>query len=149
MKPKVYFAADHWGFELIPKLISHVESLGYETEHCGPYELDPQDDYPDFIKKAATAVAEAPDERRAIIFGKSGNGEAMCANRFRGVRAAVYTGGPMELITLSREHNNANILSLGAGFLSYEETTAAITLWLKTEFPAEERHLRRINKLDE
>ncbi len=148
MKPKIYFAADHWGFELIPQLVEFVNTLGYETEHCGPYEYDATDDYPDFIQKAAGLVAADPEHSRAIIFGKSGQGEAMCANRFLGVRAAVYYGGPTEIITLSREHNNANVLSLGAGFIDSERAQAAIALWLETEFTEEERHARRLAKLD-
>lgn len=150
MKPTVYFAADHWGFELIPELVSFVrEELGYPTEHCGPFDYDPEDDYPDFIQVAAAQVAEDPENKRAIIFGKSGQGEAMCANRFRGVRAAVYYGGPPEIVTLSREHNNANVLSLGAGFLSLDEIKEVLAVWLAFEFPNEERHARRIAKLDE
>ena len=149
MKPKIYFAADHWGFEPIPQLIDFVSGeLGYEVEHCGPFEYDPADDYPDFVKVAAEAVSEDPENRRAIIFGMSGNGEAMCANRYLGVRAAHYYGGPEEIIILSREHNNANILSLGAGFMDMEEIKAATQLWLETEFPGEERHARRIAKID-
>lgn len=148
MKPKVYFAADHWGFELIPQLVDFVSELGYETEHCGPFEYDAGDDYPDFIAKAARAVAEDPENSRAIIFGKSGQGEAMCANRHNGVRAAVFYGGPAEILTLSKEHNNANVLSLGAGFIDIEEAKSAIKLWMDTEFTEEERHARRIEKLD-
>lgn len=149
MKPKIYFAADHWGFELIPELVAFVRTeLGFETEHCGPFEYNPEDDYPDFIQTAARTVAEDPEQRRAIIFGKSGQGEAMCANRFVGVRAAVYYGGPTEIITLSREHNDANVLSLGAGFITPEEAKAAIQLWLATAFSKEERHVRRIAKID-
>lgn len=150
MKPTVYFAADHWGFELIPELVAFVrDELGFPTEHCGPFEYDPEDDYPDFIQVAAQAVAEDPVNRRAIIFGKSGQGEAMCANRFLGVRAAIYYGGPAEIVILSREHNNANVLSLGAGFLTLEDAKVAIQTWLTTAFPEEERHVRRIAKLDD
>lgn len=145
----VYFAGDHWGYELIPELITFVEELGYQAEHCGPHKHDPADDYPDFVKIAAAAVAEDPDNRRAIIFGMSGQGEAMCANRFRGVRATVYYGGQENILTLSREHNNANILSLGAGFMTLEEAKAAIKYWLSIPFSDAERHVRRINKLDQ
>ena len=148
MKPKIYFAADHWGFELIPVLIKHVEDLGYEAESCGPFEFDEADDYPDFISVAAKSVAADPENSRAIIFGKSGQGEAMCANRHMGVRAAVYYGGPKEIINLSREHNNANVLSIGAGFIEIEEMKECISLWLESAFSDEERHARRIKKLD-
>jgi ribose 5-phosphate isomerase B len=148
MKPKVYFAADHWGFELIPTLVDYVNELGYETEHCGPFVFDEADDYPDFISVAAKKVAEDPEQSRAIIFGKSGQGEAMCANRQLGVRAVVYYGGPSEILSLSREHNNANVLSIGAGFIALEEIKVAIGIWLEASFPAEDRHVRRIKKID-
>lgn len=148
MKPKIYFAADHWGFELIPQLVEFVSGLGYETEHCGPFEYDATDDYPDFVSVAAQAVSEDPANRRAIVFGQSGQGEAMCANRYPGVRAAVYYGGPTEILVLSREHNDANVLSLGAGFIDLEEMKTAMALWLETPFTQDERHVRRIQKLD-
>lgn len=148
-KPKIFLAADHWGFDLIPKLKTFLEEeLGYTTEHCGPHEHDPSDDYPDFVGKAAAAVALDPEQRRGIVFGKSGQGEAMCANRHKGVRAAVYYGGPEEIIRLSREHNNANVLSLGAGFIEFEAMKKVIALWLSESFPGEDRHVRRLSKLD-
>lgn len=149
MKPTIYFAADHWGFELIPQLRTFVEDeLQHPTEHCGPYELDLDDDYPDFIGKAAKAVSNNPENSRAIIFGKSGQGEAMCANRYKHVRAAVYYGGQEEIVKLSREHNNANVLSLGAGFMDLDTMKHVIQMWLDEPFSEEERHIRRIKKLD-
>lgn len=148
MKPKIYFAADHWGFELVPVLVEFVNKLGYEAEHCGPFEFDENDDYPDFVSLAAKYVSENPEQSLAIVFGRSGQGEAMCANRYAGVRAAVYYGGPTDILTLSREHNNSNVLSIGAGFLNLDEIKAAISLWLDTPFSNEDRHVRRIKKLD-
>jgi ribose 5-phosphate isomerase B len=145
----IYFAADHAGFELKETLLAYVrDTLGFEVEDLGAYALDPQDDYPVFMKAAADAVAEDPLSRRAIILGGSGQGEAMAANRVSGVRAAVYYGGPSDILRLSREHNDANVLSLGARFLDENDAKEAVRLWLSTEFSGDERHARRIASLD-
>lgn len=145
---KIYLAADHAGFALKEKIKDWLEEWDYEYEDLGAHELDPGDDYPDFIKPVAKRVAGESDSR-GIILGGSGQGEAMAANRIRGVRAAIYYGGSTDLIRLSREHNDANILSLGARFVSEEEAEAAIKLWLETPFSEDERHVRRIKKIDE
>lgn len=105
------------------------------------------DDYPDFIVPVAKEVAKNKNAR-GIIFGASGQGEAIVANRVKGVRVALYYGGNMEIVRLSRTHNNANILSLGARFLPKDEAIKAVKLWLNTDFRNEERHIRRINKID-
>lgn len=143
----LYLASDHAGFELKEKLKAYLQELGYEIKDCGAFSRDEADDYPDFIAPAARAVSEDPQNARAIIFGGSGQGEAMIANRFHGVRAAVYYGGNEKIITLSREHNDANVLSLGARFLSDHEAKAAVKLWLDTAFSGEERHVRRLGKI--
>ena len=122
--------------------------LGHEAEDCGPSTFEAEDDYPDFIKPVARAVAEDPENRRGIVMGGSGQGEAIVANRFKGIRAALYYGGPEEIIKLSREHNNANILSLGARFISENDALHAVKLWLETPFLNEERHVRRVKKID-
>jgi ribose 5-phosphate isomerase B len=109
--------------------------------------FNPADDYPNFILPCAKKVAATP-ESRGVVLGGSGQGEAMAANRIKGVRAAVYYGGPMDIIKLSRLHNDANVLSLGARFVSVEEAQSALELWLKTPFSEEERHARRIQELD-
>ncbi len=146
----IYFATDHAGFSLKNALVAYVrEELSYEVVDCGATSLDAEDDYPDFIQKAAEAVAEAPHDRMAIILGGSGTGEAIVANRFPGVRAAVYYGGNSEIITLSRLHNDANVLSLGARFLTEDEAKEVVMEWLNTEFSHEDRHVRRISKIDE
>ena len=114
--------------------------------------MDPTDNYPEIIACAAEHISkdvEEGTESRAIIFGKSGQGEAMVANRFKGVRAAVYYGGNLDIIRLSREHNDANVLSIGAGFVSLAEAKEAIHLWHDTAFSGEERHQFRIQKIDE
>ncbi len=122
----------------------------------GPHEFDPDDDYPDLIAPAAQAVSENPS-LRAIIIGGSGQGEAIVANRFKGVRAVVYNGEtrptdgrtvPNEIIG-AREHNDANVLSLGARFLNEAEAKAVVDVWLNTPFSEEERHIRRIKRIDD
>lgn len=146
---KVLFASDHAGFELKGKLLEFVKELGHEVEDMGPFEYDALDDYPDFVSKAATLVANDPEGRMAIIIGMSGQGEAMVANRFKNVRAAVYNAPNLEVVRLTREHNNANVLSIGAGMLSEEEAKEAVKVWFDTEFTGEERHVRRLEKLDD
>lgn len=144
---KIFFAADHAGFEMKNELISYAKELGYEVEDCGAYELNPDDDYPEFIKKAAKAVSEDSENSKAIILGGSGQGEDMVANKFPNVRSAEYYGGNLEIIKLSREHNDANVLSLGARFISLDEAKEAVKLWLETKFSGEERHKRRIENI--
>ena len=143
---KIYIAADHAGFNLKNYLKKQLLADGYDIEDCGAFDFDPLDDYPDFIIPAAEKVANQPNSR-GIIIGGSGQGEAMAANRIQGVRAAVYYDGPIDIVKLSRLHNNANILSLGARFLSVERATEILNIWLTEKFEGE-RHENRINKLD-
>ena len=143
---KIHLATDHAGLELKEKVKLYLSDLNYEVIDHGAYEYDALDDYPDFIFPCARAVA-ADSSSRGIILGGSGQGEAMAANRIKGVRAAVFYNGPKEIIKLSREHNNANILSLGARFMSEEEIYKIIELWLEEPFEGG-RHERRIAKLD-
>lgn len=145
---KIYIGSDHAGFELKEKLIPFLKELGHEIEDKGAYSLDPQDDYPDFVIPTARAVANDPEHSRGIVLGGSGQGEAICANRTRGVRAVVWYGGNREPLRLSRAHNNANILSLGAGLIG-EESFEAVQMWLETPFSMDERHIRRIEKIDQ
>jgi len=112
----------------------------------GAFALDEQDDYPDFILPAANKVAENPQENFGIFFGATGQGEAIAANKVKGIRAAVYYGGSLDLVRKSRSHNNANVLSLGARFLTSEETIDAVEVWLREEFEGG-RHERRIEKI--
>lgn len=144
----IYFATDHAGFELKEALVNFVrDELNYEVIDCGAFALDEDDDYPDFISIAAEAVSVEPIERRAIILGGSGQGEAMVANKFSGVRAVVYYGNEPRIVPLAREHNNANILSLAARFLTAEEAKEAVHSFLTTDFSGDERHKRRIQKI--
>ena len=143
---KIYLATDHAGFDLKEFLRKHLEQEGHDVEDCGAHEMDSSDDYPDFIIPAAQKVAQ--DENSfGIIMGGSGQGEAMAANRIKGARATVYYDGPLDIVKLSRTHNNANILSFGARFISPERAIEVVDIWLNEPFEGG-RHQNRINKLD-
>jgi len=142
----IHLATDHAGLELKNAIKDYLIGKGHEVTDHGAHEYDAQDDYPDFIFPCARAVAANP-ENRGIILGGSGQGEAMAANRIKGVRAAVYYGEEREIARLSREHNNANVLSLGARFISEQEIYDIIETWLDEPFEGG-RHQRRIDKLD-
>lgn len=144
---KIYIGTDHAGFELKQKLVPFLQSLGHEAVDFGAHEYNENDDYPDFIAPVAKEVSADP-ATHGIILGGSGQGEAIVANKFPYVRAAVYYGGTLDIVRLSREHNDANILSLGARFLTEEEAKSAVELWLNTSFSGEERHARRIEKIE-
>jgi ribose 5-phosphate isomerase B len=145
---KIYLATDHAGFELKNNLESFLKGLGYDVVDCGANTYDEKDDYTDFISKAAFEVSKNPNENRGIILGGSGQGEAIVANRMSGVRAIVYYGGDIDIVRLGREHNNSNILSLGARFMSIDDAQMAVKIFLETPFLEEERHSRRIKKID-
>ncbi|OYV27764.1 MAG: hypothetical protein B7W98_01055 [Parcubacteria group bacterium 20-58-5] len=158
---KLFFASDHAGFALKNALIEHSQTLGYDVEDLGNHTHDPEDDYPDYVTPLAKRVADELDAR-GIIIGGSGQGEAMCANRIPGVRAAVFYG-PMHVtaaleieggrsqdgydsVRLPRRHNNANVLSIGARFVSGEEAEEAVHIFLDTPFSDSPRHARRLAK---
>ena len=143
---KIHLATDHAGLELKNIIKEHLENQGHDVIDHGAHEYDALDDYPDFIFPCAKAVAADP-KSRGIILGGSGQGEAMTANRVKGVRAAVFYNGPEEIVKLSREHNNANILSLGSRFMNQAEIYDVIEMWLAEPFEGG-RHQRRIEKLD-
>lgn len=145
---KIHLATDHAGFGIKQAIKAHLEEAGHEVIDHGAYELVPDDDYPDFVMPAAKAIAEDPSGF-GIILGGSGQGEAIAVNRFVGVRAAVYYGGSLEIVRLAREHNNANILSLGAHFLDQELALQAVGTFLATSFSEDERHVRRLFKINE
>ena len=147
---KIYFGSDHAGFalkEYIKKILR--EDITCDIEDKGALSFEAMDDYPDHIMPVALAVAKdraMGEENFGFIFGKTGQGEAMVANRVKGVRCAVYYGGSQEIVTLSRTHNDANMLSLGGQFLSNEDARDIVKIFLETMFSCEERHVRRIGK---
>ncbi len=147
---KIILAADHAGYnikEIIKKYL--LTKSGLEVLDVGARELNPDDDYPVYMAAAALKVAEdMSGNTKAIIFGGSGQGEAMVANRFPGVRCAVWYGGDKNILTVSREHNDANILSVGARFVDEKTISEDIDTWLNTQFSGEERHARRIELID-
>ncbi|MDP3785174.1 MAG: RpiB/LacA/LacB family sugar-phosphate isomerase [bacterium] len=166
---KIYIGADHAGFELKETLKKFLTGLGHQVKDFGANKYDPEDDYPDFVIPAAQAVAEGSEknrgttqEVRGIIIGFGGQGEAIAANRVKGVRAIVYYGEPVAVsevgrkrgdklknaLVLSREDNDANVLALAAGFVSEEEAKKAAELWLNAPFSGVARHKRRIEKID-
>jgi ribose 5-phosphate isomerase B len=158
----IYLATDHTGFILKEKVKQQLIKDGYEVEDCGAFENDPNDDYPDFIAKAAQKVSENP-ENFGIVMGGSGQGEAITSNKFPNVRCATFytpslpkgdvdisgnkSTDPYEILKLTRAHNNSNMLSLGVRFLTEDEAVNAVKIFLKSPFTSEERHSRRIEKI--
>ena len=153
---KIFVGSDHAGFGLKEKLIPFLIGLGYEVEDKGTFEYNEEDDYPDFIIPVAREVSMHPNEVRGIVLGGSGQGEGMAANKFNNVRATVYYGQgqcivPEEhesIIKISRADNDANILSLGARFITEEDMKAAVKEWLDTPFKNTEKYERRIVKMN-
>lgn len=141
----IYISSDHAGFELKAKLIEHLKKQDMEVEDCGVHKVDPQDDYPDFIYPCAVLVSKNPGSI-GIVIGASGQGEAIVANKAQGVRAIVYYGGHEDIVSLGRQHNNANVLSLAARFLNAEQAQRAADLFIETKFEGG-RHQRRIEKI--
>ena len=145
MNKTIVLATDHAGFKLKEHVKKFLSEKGFEIKDFGALEYDALDDYPDFIIPAAKFISE--HKLIGIIFGGSGQGEAMAANRIKGIRAAVFYDGPDDIIELSKLHNNANILSIGARFVSKQKSEEIINLWLSTDFE-KGRHQKRIDKLD-
>ena len=145
MSKTIVLATDHAGFELKEHVKKFLLEKGFEIKDFGALEYDALDDYPDFIIPASKFVSK--NKLIGIIFGGSGQGEAIAANRIRGIRAVVFYNGPDDIIELSRKHNDANILSIGARFVDNHRAEEIINLWLSTTFE-EGRHQKRISKLD-
>jgi ribose 5-phosphate isomerase B len=138
---RVYLGSDHAGYELKDHLLVWLEEQGHEPVDCGPGEYHPDDDYPVYVLRAAERVA-ADRDSFGIVLGGSGNGEAIAANKVRGIRAAVVWSE--ELASLAREHNDANVISIGARMHTAEEATGFVAVFLGTEFSGAERHARRL-----
>jgi ribose 5-phosphate isomerase B len=143
---RVHLGCDHAGFELKQVLRDWLDAQGHEAVDHGAVELDPSDDYPPFCLSAATAGAEEPGSL-GIVLGGSGNGEQIAANKVRGVRAALAWNE--ETAALAREHNDANVLSLGARMHTHEEAVRMVETFVTTNFSGDGRHTRRIEMLSE
>ena len=156
----IFFAGDHAGFEMKGKLIEFVRSLGHEVEDLGPLAPVAGDDYPDYVIPLAKKVAAAQrsnlesgkrfdlGETRGIVVAGSGQGEIIALNRVRGARAALFCPCNLDLIKASRDHNDSNIFAIGARFCTLEQAKEAVKLWLETPFSNEERHVRRLAKIE-
>jgi ribose 5-phosphate isomerase B len=140
---KVYIASDHGGFALKENIKNYLSDNGYEVEDFGAFSLDSEDDYPDFVIPLAVKVAKMGS--LGIVLGKSGNGEAIAANKVQGIRAALCLNTKMT--QLAREHNDANILSLGASFVDFGLALEIVKVFLQTQFSGDIRHVRRISKI--
>ena len=147
---RIHIATDHAGLEFSQTLQAHLRDAGHEVIDHGPQQFDALDDYPAFCINAALAVARdesAGVESLGVVFGGSGNGEQMAANKVSGIRAALVWN--MATAQLAREHNNANVISIGARQHTIDEAVSFIDAFIAEPFPGDERHVRRIAQLAE
>lgn len=145
----IILASDHAGFAVKEAVKKFLQEKSYNVLDVGAHELKDGDDYPVYMSAAALKVAEdISGNTKAILFGGSGQGEAIVANRFPGVRAAVWYGGDQEILKKSREDNDANVLSIGARHVEADAACDAVEVWLDTPFSGDERHQRRIEQID-
>lgn len=144
---KVYLGADHGGFQMKETIKKSLAEWGYDFEDMGNTAFDSNDDYPQYAHSVAAKVAEKPAENRGILLCRSGIGMDIVANKVNGIRSAqVFTE---EMARKSREHNDANVLSIATDYLSEESVLAMIKTWLVTPFSKEERHERRLKQIEE
>ena len=143
---RIHIATDHAAYELKNYLVERLQEDGYEVVDHGAHEYDALDDYPPFVLPCAEAVV-AEEGALGVVLGGSGNGEQIAANKVKGVRAALAYN--VELAILAREHNNANIISLGGRMQPLEESYEIVKAFVTTQFPGEERHQRRIDLITE
>jgi ribose 5-phosphate isomerase B len=141
---RIYLGSDHAGYELKNRVAEHVRQGGHDVVDCGPFRYDPDDDYPPFVLRAAEGVA-ADKGSFGIVLGGSGNGEQIAANKVRGIRAALAFSE--ETARLAREHNDANVLSLGARMYDEDSALRFVDAFLTTPFSGISRHVRRIEML--
>jgi ribose 5-phosphate isomerase B len=138
---RVYLGSDHAGFELKAAIVAWLGEAGHEAVDCGPASYDPEDDYPVYVLRAAKGVAGDPGSL-GVVIGGSGNGEQIASNKVPGIRAAL--AWTAETARLAREHNDANVLSLGARMYSKHDAVSLVRAFLETPFSGEERHVRRL-----
>jgi ribose 5-phosphate isomerase B len=143
---RVYLGSDHAGYELKQQIIEHLKKSGYEPIDCGAFSYDAEDDYPAFCIAAASRTVADPGSL-GIVLGGSGNGEQIAANKVPGVRCALAWS--VETASLAREHNNAQLIGIGARMHTVAEALAMVDAFLTTPWSNAERHQRRINILDE
>ena len=145
---RVHLGSDHAGFDLKTKVAAHLRALGHDPVDHGPHAFDPEDDYPTYCLRAAIGVVTDPSPGAlAIVIGGSGNGEAIAANKVKGTRCALAHSD--ETAKLGREHNDANVLSLGARMIAEADALRFVEIFVGTPFSAEPRHARRIAQLAE
>lgn len=145
MKRVIYLSGDHAGFRLKEKARDFLKKKGFEIRDFGPYSYNEGDDYPDFVIPMAKAVKK--NNVMGIVFAGSGEGEAIAVNKLKGIRASVYHGKNLKVVKVTREHNDANILCIGARFVSEGEAKKAVEIFLKTKFLGG-KHKRRIKKFE-
>lgn len=141
---KICLGTDHAGFEFKEQIKEYLNKNQYEVFDCGAFKFDPNDDYPDYVSKVGENVGKETDSY-GVVFGKSGAGECMVANKYKNVRAFLAVNE--ENVKLAREHNDANVISIGSEIITSDLAKKLIELFLKTPFSNEERHIRRINKI--
>jgi ribose 5-phosphate isomerase B len=141
---RLHIGSDHAGLELKNDLLAHLVNSGHDVTDHGPYEYDALDDYPDFCIPAAQAVAKDPTSL-GVVIGGSGNGEQISANKVKGIRAVLAWS--IETAKLGKEHNNANVVSIGGRMHSIDQCKEIIDAFIATPFSNDERHIRRINKM--
>lgn len=138
---RIHIGSDHAGLEFKAKIIAHLQSQGHQVTDHGPHSFDPLDDYPEFCIPAALATAKDSGSF-GIVLGGSGNGEQMAANKVKGVRAALVWS--VEIAQLARQHNDANVISLGGRMHDEKLCLELVDTFLSTPFSSDERHIRRI-----
>jgi ribose 5-phosphate isomerase B len=141
---RIHIGSDHAGLEFKGKIIAHLQAKGHDVVDHGPHNFDPLDDYPVFCIPTAEAVAREPGSL-GIVLGGSGNGEQIAANKVKGIRSALVWS--KEMAVLAREHNNANVISIGGRMHTEEFCLELVDTFIATPFPGDERHVRRINLL--
>jgi ribose 5-phosphate isomerase B len=141
---RLHIGSDHAGLELKNELLAHLVNYGHDVTDHGPYEYDALDDYPDFCIPAAQAVAKDPTSL-GVVIGGSGNGEQISANKVKGIRAVLAWS--IETAKLGKEHNNANVVSIGGRMHTIDQCKEIIDAFIATPFSNDERHIRRINKM--
>lgn len=144
---KIIIGADHAGFALKERLVPWLESLGHIVSDIGAHELVDGDDYPDYVRPLVAELLK-DDKARGIFCAGSGEGEAIAANRHKGIRAAVYNAHDLEVAKRVRTDNNANLLCIGSRFVGEGDARDAIEVFLSTKFDSQSRHARRLAKID-